>query len=541
MPRRPLAQVTDRAAVEKQLGSLPVIAGYSRRLDLAGIIDRACPIREVAALSHGQVIEALIANRLTDPRALVAVADWAQDWAVEEVYGIRADLLNDDRLARALDAVASQLDYLVGSIGAKAVQEFGIDVSRIHWDMTSLSLHGAYDRIDEDYPAPAWGHPKDRRADLKQIQAGIAVTADGGIPIFHRAYDGNAAEISQVVDTMEHLRVLAGPRTFLLIGDSKLISYTNVTAMIAAKVTFIAPLASSRVPAGLFAGLDPAVATVVEYTAERNQNVVWPDCQSYRVSEDVMDLGGPRKKDPVHRLRRILVHSSVNATAAMKARGLKLAHARKDLDTLTRTAGTRHHPSIEAVTAKADQIAVRRKVKAFLHTSVSLDTAGKPTFTWSFDQDTLDQQAAGDGWYALLSNHSQDLDATEIFSRYKEQPAVERRYGDVKGPLAVAPLFLQNNRRISALITVICLALLIYCLIERQTRLTLAPDTEMIGFYHNDRRAMKPTGRLILRALNGLRIIPGHHDQPPSIPKPTPLQTRLLHLLHIDPTQPRWP
>jgi hypothetical protein len=85
---------------------LPVIADYSRRLDLAGIIDRACPVRDVAAVSHGQVIEALIANRLTDPRPMVAVADWARDWAVEEIYGIRADLLNDDRLARALDAVA---------------------------------------------------------------------------------------------------------------------------------------------------------------------------------------------------------------------------------------------------------------------------------------------------------------------------------------------------------------------------------------------------------------------------------------------------
>ena len=541
MPRRPRARVTDRAALEKQLGSLPVIADFSRRLDLAGIIDRACPVRDVAAVSHGQVIEALIANRLTDPRPMVAVADRAQEWAVEEVYGIRADLLNDDRLARALDAVAPRLDHLVGSIGAKAVEEFGIDVTRIHWDMTSMSLHGSYDRIEEGFAAPDWGHPKDRRADLKQIQAGIAVTADGGIPVFHRAYDGNAGEVAQVVDTMERLRALAGPRTFLLIGDSKLISYTNVTAMIEAKVTFIAPLASARVPAGLFAGLDPAAATEVEYTAERDRDVVWPHRQTYRVGEDVMDLAGPRKKDPVHRLRRILVHSGGNATAAVKARALKLAHARKDLDTLTRTAGTRYHPTVDAVNAKAAQIAARRKVKSYLRTTVGVDAAGKPTFTWSFDQDALDAEAAGDGWYALLTNHGPDLDATEIFSRYKDQPAVERRYGEFKGPLAVSPIFLQNNRRITALITVICLALLIYCLIERQTRLALAPDTDMIGFYHNDRRAMKPTARLILRELDGLRLVPGQHDQPPTIPKPTWLQAQLLNLLQVDPAQPRWP
>jgi hypothetical protein len=67
---------------------------------------------------------------------MVGVADWAQDWALEEVYGIPADLLNDDRLGRALDAVAPQVDHIVGSIGAQAIDAFGIDVTRIHWDMT---------------------------------------------------------------------------------------------------------------------------------------------------------------------------------------------------------------------------------------------------------------------------------------------------------------------------------------------------------------------------------------------------------------------
>ncbi|MCP2203574.1 DUF4277 domain-containing protein, partial [Lentzea flava] len=55
------------ARLEKALGALPVVADYCRRLDLAGIIDRACPVRDLAYLSHGQVIEALIANRLTSP------------------------------------------------------------------------------------------------------------------------------------------------------------------------------------------------------------------------------------------------------------------------------------------------------------------------------------------------------------------------------------------------------------------------------------------------------------------------------------------
>ncbi|MET8760649.1 hypothetical protein [Lentzea sp. NPDC004782] len=58
--------------------------------------------------------------------------------------------------------------------------------------------------------------------------------------------------------------------------------------------------------------------------------------------------------------------------------------------------------------------------------------------------------------------------------RYKGQEVVERRYSAFKGPLAVAPMFLKTNRRIEALITVICLALLIFCLVERSVRRALA-------------------------------------------------------------------
>jgi hypothetical protein len=60
-------------SVEKALGALPVIAEFCRRLDIAGIVDRACPVRDIAYATHGQVIEALVANRLTSPTPLVHV------------------------------------------------------------------------------------------------------------------------------------------------------------------------------------------------------------------------------------------------------------------------------------------------------------------------------------------------------------------------------------------------------------------------------------------------------------------------------------
>ncbi|EWM14546.1 IS1634 family transposase [Kutzneria sp. 744] len=526
------------ASVEKTLGALPVIADYCRRLDLAGIIDRACPVRDLALLTHGQVIEALVANRLTSPAPLVRVTDWAREHAVEEVFGIEPTLLNDDRIGRALDAIAPELDHIVGSVGAQAISMFGLDTSRLHWDMTSISLYGAYDQADTDHPAPKFGHPKDRRPDLKQIQAGLAVTGDGGVPVFHRAYDGGAGEVAQVVGAMSALQTMARPREFLLVGDSKLVSYANVSAMIASGVGFVAPASKAYTPAATLAALDLDSAAEVDYVAERDAGKPAADRGRWRVTEDTMTLAGKRKRDPVLTLRRVFVHSTARARAAATARARKLDRARDDLDRLVRGLGSRHYPDEKAVTARIAAIAAARRVTAYLRTETGTDPAtGKPILRWWFDHAALDAETATDGWYALLTNLPADVDPAEILIRYKGQEVVERRYGAVKGPLAVAPLFVKNNRRIAALITVICLALLIFCLIERQVRQAIAPHITLDGLYAG--RPAKPTGRLIFEALARLRLIPAVNGQPPGIPQPPPLQARLLDLLGVDPTQPR--
>ena len=95
-------------------------------------------------------------------------------------------------------------------------------------------------------------------------------------------------------------------------------------------------------------------------------------------------------------------------------------------------------------------------------------------------------------------------------------------------------MFLHANRRMTALIGVICLALLVYCLVERQARANLAPALTLDGLYAG--RPAKPTASLIFAALASLRLRTGTDGQP-EIPQPGLLQTRVLDLLKIDPRQ----
>jgi hypothetical protein len=494
-------------------------------------------VRDLADLTHGQVIEALVANRLTSPSPLVHVQSWARDWAVGEALGVEPGLLNDDRIGRALDAIAPHLDQIAGSVGVAAIAAFGIDVTRLHWDMTSVSVHGQYDQNEAGFPAARFGHPKDRRPDLKQVQAGIAVSGDGGIPVFHRAFDGGAAEVGQVIPVMKALQGMATQRRLLIIGDSKLISYANLAAMDSDGVTFVAPASKMYVPAAGLAGLTLDAAAEVGYVAQRDQGKAAGRRGRWHVIEDTMSLAGPRKSDPVLTLRRVFVHSSARADAASKARALKLERARGDLERLERGLGSRHYPDTGKVEARIAVITSQRRAGAWLHARAGTDPGtGKPTLDWNFDQQAIDAEAATDGWYALLTNlPAGEADAARVLILYKGQEAVERRYSAFKG--ALAALCCKSNRRIAALVTVICLALLIFCLIERQVRNSLAGQgkTRVEGLYAG--RPAIPTGRLILGALATMKIIPRTGQDPPVIPQPAPLQLRLLDLLGIDPRQ----
>jgi transposase len=531
------------SVVEKRLGALPVAAEFLRRLDVAGTVDRLCPGRDIAHVTHGQVIEVLVANRLTAPAPLWRVDRWAREWAVEEVFGAEAELLNDDRLGRALDAIAPHLRELTDSIGARAIGEFGIDVSTLHWDMTSMSLYGAYpaDDQDEEYPRIKHGHPKDRRYDLKQIQTGLAVTGDGGIPLLSRVIDGGAAEISQITGTMNSLRSMAGPKEFLLVADSKLISYGNVAALIKAGTDFIAPAPASKVDDAVYAALDVEAATVVDYTPARDEDTPAAQRETYRVLEDTHLLAGPRKSDPSLEVRRILVHSTGNAKGQQRARDKRLAKAREDLDKLQHSAGGRYYNTAEKIAARIGVITKTRRVSSCLRTEITTDDTGRPALSWHFDEEVLQAEAAVDGWYALLTTLTpEQADSSEVLRRHKGQGSVERRYGDFKGPLAVTPIFVQDNKRVAALITVICLALLLFCLIERQVRRALGGDQKMHGMYPGSQK-VRPTGRMILYHLSDLRLRVTSATDPPVIAITRGIQLHLLDLLGLEPTHPRWP
>jgi len=175
------------------------------------IVDRACPMRGRAHLTHGEVIAALVANRLTAPRPLYDVAGWANTYATNDWLGTPGALLNDDRLGRALDVMAGVSTRSPPRLALAAIGAFGIDAARLHWDFTSVAFCGAYDNQDPASPRIGYGHSSDRKGHRRQLKVAHATTASG-IPLFGRVVDGARHEGAETGELLEQLR-RGGPTT----------------------------------------------------------------------------------------------------------------------------------------------------------------------------------------------------------------------------------------------------------------------------------------------------------------------------------------
>ncbi|MFJ2137030.1 hypothetical protein ACIO8F_39825 [Streptomyces sp. NPDC087228] len=84
-----------------------------------------------------------------------------------------------------------------------------------------------------------------------------------------------------------------------------------------------------------------AKAAPVDYTAEREEHLPPEQRGHYRVLQDIQRIPGPRKRDPVLQVRRILVHSTGNAAGQRQARTKRLAKATAELKKVQRGAGGR--------------------------------------------------------------------------------------------------------------------------------------------------------------------------------------------------------
>ncbi|HYS28664.1 MAG TPA: IS1634 family transposase [Candidatus Limnocylindria bacterium] len=463
-------------SVTQTIGSLALVYPYLRRLAVAETLDALTTTGKQRDVPTGQIIEVLIMNRLTQrPTPISKLGAWAQTQAIEAVYGLPPDALNDDRIGRALDEVYPHLTDAWAALVLKAAQTYGLRLDQLHSDVTRVAFEGAYDDgplapveepAESAAPRIVRGYTGKEDPSRKQVTLSLSVAADGALPAWYLLGDGNAA------DTQTYLRHLAAVREHLdveqplVVGDSKLITGPNILGFCRARARFLGPTSLQPADRTRLRQLWTAGAPFHRLDLPPADQPARPG--RYWALECAEDWADP-VRETTYRLRRLFVQSLDDRRAARHQRAKDLARARRALWLIKARLGRPAYRQRAVVQRKvADAVA---KVRPFVQVEI-VETAPGLDVRWRLDHRRLREAATFDGIYCLLTNWPLAAAGLRaVFQAYKEQIQVEQRFRVTKHPpLQVRPVWLHQPKRIASLIFVVMVALFLFALIEREAR-----------------------------------------------------------------------
>jgi hypothetical protein len=514
------------AGTRRSVGPLLLVEHFLRELSVKDTVDGALPRSARSILSVGEVVCALIASRLSSPSPLYDVAGWASGAAVHELLGIPPALLNDDRLGRALETFAVDAESLRSHVAARAIERFGVGAGRLHVDLTTVGVSGAY----EHSALVAKGWASDRRV-ARQVRTLQASTPDGTV-LYSRPDPGNAAELTLVGASLERLLAISGPG-LLIVCDSAMGQPKTMREIDQADVRFVVPLrASAGFRERFLKDVGHAALRPVRYVPEREAKLPPKLRTVCKGALRDWEIAGSDTHPPL-KLRVAYIHSSEEATQVADARERALLKAEDALQRMHNGLGGRYYKTQAQVERRIGQI-IGVKITGLIDITVTTDD-GNLSVAWHRNQDAISTANSFDGIYALATNLPGPITAGKILRLYKDQQIVERRHRDLKQTLKVRPIFLHNDDRVYALLSIVGISLLVFGLIEAQTRAALGPEQQLPGLLPEGRSA-KPTGRNILAAFQGLGLTYTHTGI--QLDPLTDTQQHILDLLQI---QPPWP
>jgi len=503
----------------ERLDHLGIVAGICHEIDLIGQIDHLVPAPK-RQVSVGEAVQAMVINALGFVnRPLYLSPEFFANKPLEILIrpGITPQMLNDDSLGRALDALwEAGLTKVFAQVAAHALTHFGLVSRFMHVDTSSFHLHGAYEqKADEQGVITiSHGYSRDHRPDLKQVVVGLLTTYRSALPVWIQAMDGNASDthsLPQMVRAyVQQLR--QGEEPPYIVADSALYTADNLQALGALKWI-------TRVPERI--GLVQEVERATDVQAMTPSSL-----PGYYYTEVGVTYGGVRQ-------RWLVVYSQAAHERDVKALQQRIAKEQeKAVRAMQRLAGGEFATQAEAEQA-VNEVCRRLRYHTVRvnYTVVShYGRRGRPTkgvpperigwrlASWEVVAEEGAQEAAYQraGKFVLATNEldADALSSEDILVVYKGQGVgPERGFRFLKDPLFFADsLFLKLPRRIMALTMIMGLALLVYALAEHILRQRLQKTGQTIP-NQVGKPTQRPTLRRIFQMFEGIDVLVVHGPQ----------------------------
>lgn len=533
---------------------LPLVSAYAKKIGLVEEIDRLldCDME----VSPGRVVLALILDALSGRSPLFRLREFFADKDIELLLGedIPLSKLGDHTLRRVLRRLFEVgTNVVLGAIALRAARSFSLDLSHGHHDTTSHSFYGDYLLYkDEDHGLPfviTHGYSKKHRPDLKQLVQSL-LCVDYGIPIYSKVVDGNESDktINQnlIPEMVKRMREV-GAEDFVYVNDSAMITEESLRIIDQWGLLFVSLLPQTyneckdAITRAVQANDWQEIGNISEQPTTRNRKPA-----AYRSFDSTVMLYGKQ-------FRVIVVHSDAHDKRRQKKVDKQI---KKDLDETTKL--RQSVEKIDYACLPDAQAAMKRVVSGSLHrlTATTHERPqyhkGRPKNDGSRslkemryglsielvpDEDAIRKLRDEAGCFVLITNTPREgagaVDEKQLLAIYKDQHMVERNFAFLKDPVFVNALFLKSPKHIEALGLILVLALMIWRLMERTMRATLAAGKAKITGWVK-RETSRPTSFMMTTKFMGIFVLTAGTVR--QLAKPlSSLQLAYLQILDLDP------
>ena len=162
--------------------------------------------------------------RFCEPSSELQIADfWYGKTALDDLLGVAAEKVNDDRLYRGLDALLPLKDDLFRHLQKTYGEWFGTTFDVLLYDITSTYFEGRA----AGNPQARRGYSRDSRPDCVQVCIALVVTPEG-LPLTYEVFDGNRIDVTTVEEIVETMRAKYGRERRLWVMDRGMVSEENL-------------------------------------------------------------------------------------------------------------------------------------------------------------------------------------------------------------------------------------------------------------------------------------------------------------------------
>lgn len=160
---------------------------------------------------------------------------WYQDCALEDLLSVSWKRINESRLYRGLDVLLAHKDALCQHLLERYRSWFGVSFEFLLYDVTSTYFEGKA----ESNKKARRGYSRDKRPDCKQVNIGLVVTPEGGLPIGYEVFDGNRADVTTVEDMVRFMEDKYGQAQRIWVMDRGMVSEKNLDFLRGRKASYI--------------------------------------------------------------------------------------------------------------------------------------------------------------------------------------------------------------------------------------------------------------------------------------------------------------